>query len=775
MWDYPYVPPEGRKDAPILILGEAPGAEEVAANRPFVGASGRLLFQTLAKLGVKREDCYITNVCKFRPPGNNIAAFFEHTKTRARKLKMMEVCGRYPKDIILQQLDELRAELQQVKPKVVIALGATALWALVGENKISAWRGSVLLPSECKGAVRPPAIVVPTYHPAAVLRQNDWQPVFASDLRRALRVATNGFSPPRYTFTLAPSFEAVVGHLRALERGQWIAVDIETVNHQVSCIGIAWSDTEAICIPFHRADGSNYFSEAEEFAVWRELRRVLSECRIIGQNFSYDAQYLAQLGVPPKCDFDTMIAHHVAFAGLPKSLDFLSSIYLDFHKYWKEERKEASDIKDDYMFWEYNCKDACITYALREPLENTLRKHGLMNVFEFQMRLWKEVVRMELRGMRVDLAYREKLKDEIEEAKKRLEKRIEAIVGKPFNPRSHKQMKEFLIDQKGLKPVKSRKTGNLSFGKEVVEKYKKQAPELAEFFDAIEMVRRLTTYRSTYLDAELDPDGRFRTSLDICGTETYRFSSRANVWGRGGNLQNIPRPSEDMPNLRNLFIPDDGWILVDMDLDRADAQVVAWEADDEELKQMFREGVDIHAENAKVLGCTRSQAKQAVHATNYGVGPRTMASILGITVKQAEEFRKRWFEAHPKIKEWHRRVERELQTTRQVRNKFGYRRMFLGRIDGKLPEAIAWIPQSTVACVINRALVNIATTFPTSEVQVLLQVHDSLVMQVRNTDILPRVKRAALVKVPYDDPLIIPVSFKVSKRGWGEAEEVEVA
>ena len=70
----------------------------------------------------------------------------------------------------------------------------------------------------------------------------------------------------------------------------------------------------------------------------------------------------------------------------------------------------------------------------------------------------------------------------------------------------------------------------------------------------------------------------------------------------------------DLPNLRRLFVPDPDYIIIDVDLERADAQVVAWEADDEELKQMFREGVDIHEENSRTIGCSRQQAKVGVHA-----------------------------------------------------------------------------------------------------------------------------------------------------------------
>ena len=229
-----------------------------------------------------------------------------------------------------------------------------------------------------------------------------------------------------------------------------------------------------------------------------------------------------------------------------------------------------------------------------------------------------------------------------------------------------------------------------------------------------------------------------------------------------------------LPNIRKLFKPDTGCIIFDVDLDRADAQVVAWEADDEELKCAFREGVDIHSLNAETLQCSRHQAKQGVHATNYGATARAVAMALGITVHQAENFQSRWFQAHPGILDWHKRIEHSLQTTRTVWNRFGYRRFYFDRVDGLLPEGLAWIPQSTVACVINRGLANIDDYLP--GVQVLLQVHDSLVMQSKIEDfirLLPEIKNNLLIPIPYDDPLTIGVGIKASVVSWGDYKDID--
>jgi DNA polymerase I-like protein with 3'-5' exonuclease and polymerase domains len=132
----------------------------------------------------------------------------------------------------------------------------------------------------------------------------------------------------------------------------------------------------------------------------------------------------------------------------------------------------------------------------------------------------------------------------------------------------------------------------------------------------------------------------------------------------------------------------------------------------------------------------------------------------------------RWFQAHPGIKHWHVRVERSLRETRSVSNRFGYRRVYFDRVEGLLPEALAWIPQSTVAIVINEVWAYITSHFPW--IEILLQVHDSLVGQFL-TNRFEEAQRAvaeagASVVIPYSNPLTIPLGMKISTKSWGDVE-----
>ena len=238
----------------------------------------------------------------------------------------------------------------------------------------------------------------------------------------------------------------------------------------------------------------------------------------------------------------------------------------------------------------------------------------------------------------------------------------------------------------------------------------------------------------------------------------------------------------EKPNVRSMFVPDPGYVLCEVDLKQADAQVVAWEAQDEVLMDLFsRNDVDVHIENAKVAFETptitkhmRQTSKSLVHATNYDGKPRGVAKRLGLKTQQVEVFQHRWFKAHPKIKEWHNRVSFTLQTKRTTANVLGFRKIWFGRLDGLLSEALAWIPQSTVALVINRGMQNCVRNVP--DVVPLLQVHDSFLFQVRRDRLhgtLPRVRDAMAVALPYPRELIIPTTLKISERSWGEMESVD--
>lgn len=255
-----------------------------------------------------------------------------------------------------------------------------------------------------------------------------------------------------------------------------------------------------------------------------------------------------------------------------------------------------------------------------------------------------------------------------------------------------------------------------------------------------------------------------------------------------------------------MFIPDEGYTMFDVDLAGADAQVVAYEAEDEDLIQAFSLGLDVHSKNAEDMWGRaftqlagdknsgpkrkkRQECKQGVHATNYLASASALAKVLGWTVHEAQLFQRRWLSLHPGIKtHFHGRIEAELRATRTVTNQFGMRRVYFDRIDSVLSEAIAWKPQSTVAEVSFRGGLKLelatGTTFDVRGallhqgwVDMLLQVHDSLVFQTlhANDNRIAEIRSGLEYPIPYPKPLTIQWGVARSRTSWGDCESVKLA
>ena len=749
----------------------------------------------LHEAGIMRSECFVTNVCRVRPPGNDIAHFIAMRKKDVTPQHVL-FRDRYVLPVVVDGYRLLVQEIEAVQPNVIIAFGNVSMWSLTGRWGISKWRGSQLrceksdlFGFESGAAMKPPPKVIPTLHPAAVLRQWSQRHITVQDLRRAARHAdSREYAKREWNLIVRPSFETAAGTLddllEVLDIGPLdIEFDLETRAGHIACAGLSWSDTDAICIPLmcvERRDG--YWSEEEEAQIVWLLYRVLTHCnaRIRGQNLLYDSQYTwRHWHFVPRVVQDTMVSHHTAFPELKKALDFQASLYCEDYVYWKDDGKEWDKHVGEDQLWTYNCEDCLRTREVANATADTVKSLGLDEPHAFQQRLFWAALRAMQLGVRTDRSLRARFAMELQEEIAGREQYFLDVLGHTLNPRSPVQMQRLFYDDLRIKPVISRKTGNPTCDDDALDVIGKREPMLLPLLKKIAEYRSLGVFLSTFVNAPLDSDDRIRSSFNICGTVTFRLSSSQNAFGSGLNMQNIPKGTEakepedlELPNVRKLFIPDPGYTFFDMDLDRADLQVVVWEADDAELKAMLREGVDIHTENAKLLGISRQLAKSWVHGTNYGGSPRTMAINCGIPVHQAERMRSRWMSAHPGILKWHQRTEASLRGRMpNVSNRFGYRRYFFDRTEGLLPEALAWIPQSSVACLINRAWVNLYENF--SECQVLIQVHDSLAGQFpthRKEECLRKLRELSSIVIPYEDPLIIPVGIKTSETSWGDCE-----
>ena len=762
----------GPSPAKVMIVGEAPDAEEERTGQSFMGAAGYELNKMLSEAGLSRGECFVTNVCRHRPPGNDISLWISANKRLVPGFTYLHT--KQVHTHIAAGFEALKKEILAVQPNLIIACGNLAMYALTKQWGITDWRGSQLYYDQ-------QIKVIPTYHPAAVLRQYSWRSTVIHDLRRAAREAqTKETIRPEWRFLLRPNIQQVLDCLHKLHTlldmtKLTLSFDLETRSGHIACAGIAWSKNDAICIPFMCVENSDgYWSEEEETVILRWLRQVLQHpnAQVIGQNLLYDAQYTYRWWhFIPRVTQDTMISHHTAFCELPKALDYQASIYCQHYVYWKEDSKNWDPKIGELQLWRYNCEDAVRTYEVAEKTMGAIRGLQLDGPHDIQQKMFWPVLLAMTRGVRIDLKARNDMAAELLEALCHRELWLSSILGHDLNPRSPKQMQSLFYTDLQQKPIISRKTGRPSLDDEALDKLQAREPILRPIVSRIREMRSLGVFLGTFVNATLDTDQRMRCAYNICGTLTFRLSSRENAFGSGTNLQNIPKGDDIglLPNIRKLFIPDPGFTFFDLDLDRADLQVVVWEADDAELKQMLREGVDLHSENAKTLGVPRQLAKMWVHGSNYGGSPRTMSANCGIPVHQAEQMRARWFSAHPGIASWHKRTEDQLFKRRFIENRFGYRWYVFDRPEGLLPEALAWQPQSTVGLVINRAWQNLFREQPL--IQVLLQVHDSLAGQfpTDQKDFLIReLKRLCQITIPYSDPLVIPVGIKTSEKSWGD-------
>jgi hypothetical protein len=269
---------------------------------------------------------------------------------------------------------------------------------------ITKWRGSIL------HSVRFGKII-PTFHPADVLpgRSPHHRPIVVQDLKRCRR--ESGFPDvrrPEWNFTIRPTLERaqdwLADHTR---RDAPLVADIETMGGFIDCIGFASSRSDAISIPFFLSDGTPIWSPDEETHLILQIRDIMQSSDMIFHNAIYDCQVIAaRWGFMPRLTHDTMAMQHVAFPGLlggkidpisgrvakggsSLSLSFISSMYCEFYRYWKDDGKLWDPaVHSPDQRWTYNCEDCVRTFECFEELWNVLAALGLTEQYLFEMQLF---------------------------------------------------------------------------------------------------------------------------------------------------------------------------------------------------------------------------------------------------------------------------------------------------------------------------------------------------------------------------------------------------
>ena len=292
--------------------------------------------------------------------------------------------------------------------------------------------------------------------------------------------------------------------------------------------------------------------------------------------------------------------------------------------------------------------------ALRETLSEKLREHDMERLFaEIELPLCRVLAEMELTGCRVDRAALSAFGETLAVRTAELERTIYNLAGEEFNINSPKQLGEILFGRLGLPHGKKTKTG-WSTNADVLEKLRYEAPIVG----AVLEYRQYAKLKSTYADGllkTLDGDGRVRTSFQMTVTATGRLSSTE------PNLQNIPTRTDLGSEIRKMFVPAEGCVLVDADYSQIELRLLAHVSGDEAMRAAFLAGGDFHAETAaKVFHVERSEVthemRRSAKAVNfgivYGISPFSLSQDLGVTTAEAKAYMDGYFAAFPGVRRY---------------------------------------------------------------------------------------------------------------------------
>lgn len=428
----------------------------------------------------------------------------------------------------------------------------------------------------------------------------------------------------------------------------------------------------------------------------------------------------------------------------------------------------------------YGGYSSYVLYQSMPVLLAHLQETGMEDLYRtMEMPLVWTLFGMEQEGVRVDAQALKSYGDDLAVRIGELETRIYKEAGETFNINSPKQLGVILFDKMGLKGGKKTKTG-YSTSAEVLEKLAPECPFVADILE----YRQLTKLKSTYADgltAYIGPDERIHTTFQQTITATGRLSSVE------PNLQNIPIRMELGRQIRKVFIPKDGCVLVDADYSQIELRVLAHMSGDENLIHAYREAQDIHRLTAsqvfhipfdEVTDLQRRNAKAVNFGIVYGISSFGLSQDLSISRKEAQEYIQKYFETYPKIKEFLDSCVTEAKEKGYARTMFGRRRPmpelkssnFMQRSFGERVAMNAPI-QGTAADIIKIAMIRVDQRLKAEGLKsrLLLQVHDELLLEA-STEELDAVEQILSEEMEGAAELSVPLEIDMKQgKNWYEA------
>ena len=511
-------------------------------------------------------------------------------------------------------------------------------------------------------------------------------------------------------------------------------------------IGIAWENGVTVVTPMEVFSLGDILADAKEL-ILHDSKATMHALDALGVSVS-------------KVTFDTALA---AYDLNPSQSDYpVSKLATNFL---------SADVADGDAA---GCAEA--VWNLRPVLEEELQKQGIDRLYyEIELPLCSVLYRMEKEGIAVDIEQLTRFGEMLSVRIAECEKTIFSYAEEPFNINSTKQLGELLFVKLGLPPVKKTKTG-YSTNADVLEKLKSKHPIIPAIMD----YRMLTKLKSTYADGLLKvigQDGRIRTTFQNLVTATGRLSSTE------PNLQNIPVRTDLGAEIRKVFIPREGYVLVDADYSQIELRVLAHIARDENMQQAFISGQDIHTATAaqvfavdpdKVTALQRRHAKAVNFGIVYGISEYSLAEDIGVSFYEARAYIDSYLANYAGVKAYMKQVVEDARKNGYTTTLYG-RKRYIPELtssnynirQGAERIALNTPIQGTAADLIKLAMIRVDEALQKSypQAKLLLQVHDELIVEAPE-EIAPQVAQIVSSTMEKIATLEVPL---MAEAKWGKS------
>ena len=494
---------------------------------------------------------------------------------------------------------------------------------------------------------------------------------------------------------------------------------IDSLPEEVTCCAVYLAGDGSIGIACEKGVCALTPMEAQMGGV------VLSDKEIIFHDSKTTMHRLDEMDISfGKCLFDTALA---AYDLNPSQSDYpISKLATNFLGAGVEDEDAAA------------CAEAL--WNLRPVLTEELKKNGMEKLYgEIELPLCSVLYRMEKRGIAIDRAQLEQFGTMLSQRIADCEEIIFSYADGRFNINSTKQLGELLFEKLGLPPLKKTKTG-YSTNADVLEKLKDKHPIIPAIMD----YRMLTKLKSTYADGlikEIREDGRIHTTFQNLVTATGRLSSTE------PNLQNIPVRTDLGAEIRKMFVPKPGCVLVDADYSQIELRVLAHIAEDKNMQEAFCSGADIHTATAaqvfnvpveSVTPLQRRHAKAVNFGIVYGISEFSLAEDIGVSRYEARDYIDNYLANYRGVRTYMKKVVEDAKAIGYTQTLYG-RKRYIPELkssnfnirSGAERIALNTPIQGTAADIIKLAMIRVEAALNESfpEAELLLQVHDELIVE----------------------------------------------